>query len=306
MIILMENESVTSRINNIYIFTVLGSIISIVIIYVISRKLSEIMIEPVEETMKKQKQFISDASHELKTPLAVIEANVDVLASQMGDSKWMQYIQSEISSMDKLINNLLFLAKTDNMDKVAIRENFDISEEVNLVSSMFESMTYEKEINVKYNIQDNIGFNGNKDDIKQVVSVLIDNAIMHTKPKGTINIELAKEKNNIIIQVKNKKQKALELMKSVGLKEEQANRRILKLSGGEQQRIAIARSLAYNPKMIIADEPTGNLDKDTENEILKIFRKPADEENKCVIIVTHSKNICDSADTVYELGKNTK
>lgn len=306
MIILMENESVTSRINNIYIFTVLGSIISIVIIYVISRKLSEIMIEPVEETMKKQKQFISDASHELKTPLAVIEANVDVLASQMGDSKWMQYIQSEISSMDKLINNLLFLAKTDNMDKVAIRENFDISEEVNLVSSMFESMTYEKEINVKYNIQDNIGFNGNKDDIKQVVSVLIDNAIMHTKPKGTINIELAKEKNNIIIQVKNKKQKALELMKSVGLKEEQANRRILKLSGGEQQRIAIARSLAYNPKMIIADEPTGNLDKDTENEILKIFRKLADEENKCVIIVTHSKNICDSADTVYELGKNTK
>ena len=306
MIILMENESVTSRINNIYIFTVLGSIISIVIIYVISRKLSEIMIEPVEETMKKQKQFISDASHELKTPLAVIEANVDVLASQMGDSKWMQYIQSEISSMDKLINNLLFLAKTDNMDKVARRENFDITEEVKLGSSMFESMTYEKEINVKYNIQDNIGFNGNKDDIKQVVSVLIDNAIMHTKPKGTINIELAKEKNNIIIQVKNKKQKALELMKSVGLKEEQANRRILKLSGGEQQRIAIARSLAYNPKMIIADEPTGNLDKDTENEILKIFRKLADEENKCVIIVTHSKNICDSADTVYELGKNTK
>lgn len=67
-------------------------------------------------------------------------------------------------------------------------------------------------------------------------------------------------------------------MKSVGLSEEQANRKILKLSGGEQQRIAIARSLAYNPKIIIADEPTGNLDKDTEDEILKIFKHLAKEE----------------------------
>ena len=104
-------------------------------------------------------------------------------------------------------------------------------------------------------------------------------------------------------KVKNKKEKAIELMESVGLKKEYANRKILKLSGGEQQRIAIARSLSYNPKIIIADEPTGNLDKDTENEILKIFKRLAEEENKCIIIVTHSKNICDNADIVYELVK---
>ena len=73
----------------------------------------------------------------------------------------------------------------------------------------------------------------------------------------------------------------------------------VKLSGGEQQRIAIARSLSYNPKIIIADEPTGNLDKDTENEILKIFKRLAKEENKCVIIVTHSQNVCDEVD-VFE------
>ena len=105
------------------------------------------------------------------------------------------------------------------------------------------------------------------------------------------------------VKVKNKKEKALELMKSVGLSEEHAKRKILKLSGGEQQRIAIARSLAYNPKIIIADEPTGNLDKDTENEILKIFKHLAKDENKCVIIVTHSQNVCDSVDVVYELEK---
>lgn len=108
------------------------------------------------------------------------------------------------------------------------------------------------------------------------------------------------------VKVKNKKEKALELMKRVGLKEEQANRKILKLSGGEQQRIAIARSLSYDSKIIIADEPTGNLDKDTENEILKIFRNLAQNENKCVIIVTHSKNICDNADVVYDLNKRGK
>ena len=105
------------------------------------------------------------------------------------------------------------------------------------------------------------------------------------------------------VKVKNKKQKALELMKSVGLSEEHAKRRILKLSGGEQQRIAIARSLSYNPKIIIADEPTGNLDKETEGEILKIFKHLAKDENKCIIIVTHSQTVCDEVDYIYELKK---
>ena len=105
------------------------------------------------------------------------------------------------------------------------------------------------------------------------------------------------------VKVKNKKEKALELMKSVGLSEEHANRKILKLSGGEQQRIAIARSLSYNPKIIIADEPIGNLDKETENEILKIFENLAKKGNKCIIIVTHSQNVCDKVDVVYELKK---
>ena len=102
----------------------------------------------------------------------------------------------------------------------------------------------------------------------------------------------------------NKKEKAIEVMKSVGLKESYANRRVLKLSGGEQQRVAIARSLSYNPKMIIADEPTGNLDKQTESEILDIFKRLAHEENKCIIIVTHSSNVCDVADKVYDLKKS--
>ena len=104
----------------------------------------------------------------------------------------------------------------------------------------------------------------------------------------------------------NKEELAKELMESVGLDRNLANRRVLKLSGGEQQRIAIARSLSYNPKIIIADEPTGNLDKETEDEILKIFKNLAKNENKCIIIVTHSKNVVDNVDIVYNLGNDKK
>jgi len=104
-------------------------------------------------------------------------------------------------------------------------------------------------------------------------------------------------------KITNKKEKAIELMESVGLKSNYAERRVLRLSGGEQQRVAIARSLSYNPKMIVADEPTGNLDKQTESEILNIFKKLAHEEGKCVIIVTHSSNVCDIVDEVYDLKK---
>lgn len=105
------------------------------------------------------------------------------------------------------------------------------------------------------------------------------------------------------MKIANKKEEAIRLMKSVGLKETYANRKVLRLSGGEQQRVAIARSLSYNPKMIVADEPTGNLDKQTEEEILEIFKDLAHKEGKCVIIVTHSSNVCKMVDQVYELKK---
>lgn len=113
----------------------------------------------------------------------------------------------------------------------------------------------------------------------------------------TLAMDISKEK------ITNPKEKALELMQKVGLDASYANRKILKLSGGEQQRIAIARSLAYDAKMIVADEPTGNLDKDTENDIIKILKNLAQKDNKCIIIVTHSENVCKQADVVYELKK---
>ena len=103
-------------------------------------------------------------------------------------------------------------------------------------------------------------------------------------------------------KIKNKKQRALELLDSVGLDEDEANRRVLKLSGGQQQRVAIARALSYDPDIILADEPTGNLDRDTQKEIMDIFRELANQ-GKCVILVSHSHDVADMCDERYELTK---
>ena len=98
-----------------------------------------------------------------------------------------------------------------------------------------------------------------------------------------------------------KKQYAMDLLKKVALDEQEANRRILKLSGGQQQRVAIARALSYDPKIILADEPTGNLDQETQKEIMDIFLDLAHKENRCVIIVTHSPQAAKAADALYRL-----
>jgi putative ABC transport system ATP-binding protein len=92
------------------------------------------------------------------------------------------------------------------------------------------------------------------------------------------------------------------LLERVGISREQANRTVLKLSGGEQQRVGIARALSHDPAIIIADEPTGNLDRDTEDDILAILSGLAHDDNKCVIIVTHSKKVAAVADVVYRIS----
>ena len=103
-------------------------------------------------------------------------------------------------------------------------------------------------------------------------------------------------------KIKNKKKRALELLESVGLDDDEATRRVLKLSGGQQQRVAIARALSYDPDIILADEPTGNLDRDTQKEIMEIFRELADN-GKCVILVSHSPDVAEMCDEKYELTK---
>lgn len=103
-------------------------------------------------------------------------------------------------------------------------------------------------------------------------------------------------------KIPDKRKLAADLLRKVEIYDEDIDRRVLQLSGGQQQRVAIARALSYNPNIILADEPTGNLDLETQNEIMKIFRSLAND-GKCVIIVTHSPDVAREADVVYELSK---
>ena len=96
-------------------------------------------------------------------------------------------------------------------------------------------------------------------------------------------------------------------MIELGLDEKQIKRNVMKLSGGQQQRVAIARALVSEAPIILADEPTGSLDRATAGEIIEMLKKLAKERNKCVIVVTHSKEVADAADVILELsGKKLK
>ncbi|SDZ51882.1 putative ABC transport system ATP-binding protein [Evansella caseinilytica] len=124
---------------------------------------------------------------------------------------------------------------------------------------------------------------------------LITNATALENIVLSMNISGVKEKNKQAI--------AYTLLEKVGIDRETADRKVLKLSGGEQQRVGIARALAHNPDIIIADEPTANLDTDTQNAILGILTELAHKENKCVIIVTHSKEVSSAADEIWGIQK---
>lgn len=101
----------------------------------------------------------------------------------------------------------------------------------------------------------------------------------------------------------NQKEVAYNLLDYIGITKGKADRLVNQLSGGEQQRVAIARALSTNVDIILADEPTGNLDEEMEQEIVNIFKRLADEHNKCVIVVTHSNEIASQSDKTYYLKK---
>ena len=128
------------------------------------------------------------------------------------------------------------------------------------------------------------------------------NLLPHLNAVENVELSMRASGKNIA----DKRKRAIDLLQKVDLDDVLAKRRILKLSGGEQQRVAIARALSYDPDILLADEPTGNLDLTTQEDVMEIFSRLAHEENKCVIIVTHSPEVAASVDEVYELASLRK
>ena len=199
---LIESEDTINRLKTTIIVSIVIGILGLIIVYIIAKRISKTIVKPVEDSFEKQKQFVSDASHELKTPLAVIEANADVLQDKVGENKWITYIQKEVQSMNKLVNDLLVLARMENTN-TELNQKFDLSKEVQMAVSSFESMIYEKKIELETNISEGIEFNGDKEDIKHIISIILDNAIKHTEENGKIIVNTLKEKSDIKIEIKN-------------------------------------------------------------------------------------------------------
>ena len=202
-LIIIDNTQTNAMLLKTLETSILIFIVLEVVIIFISVKLTSWIIKPVIETFNKQKQFIEDASHELKTPLSVIMACSEALENESEEKKWLSNIKSESERMNKLISNLLDMAKSENQNN----EQFAIEDFSKLIEKSvltFESLIYEKNINLEYDIEENINTKCDGDQIKQLVGILIDNAIKHSSIKGKIKVKLKKEKGNIVLTVTNK------------------------------------------------------------------------------------------------------
>lgn len=203
-IIIIYNLNTKSRLISLLQITLIIAAMVEIVIILVSIKLTNWVTAPVFSTFNKQKQFIEDAAHELKTPLAVIMANAENLEMDSKNDKWIYNIKSESERMNNLIVKLLGLAKLENK-KEEVYSEINLSKTVEMSILTFESLIFERNIDFEYNIQENINFQCNADDIKELISILIDNAIEHSfETDGKILVELYKEKNNIILEVKNK------------------------------------------------------------------------------------------------------
>jgi len=202
-IILIDNSESNTKLCASLKVSILIGLLGEVIIFVISELLSKWIIKPVEESFNKQKQFIADASHELKTPLSVIMASSEALEKD-NDKKWLNNIQSESERMSKLIKDLLDLAKLDNEKVRKEYELINLSKLTEKSILTLESLMYEKHIKLDYKIADDIYLKCNSDEIKQLMAILLDNAIKHSEDQGKIIVNLTKSKDIITLEIKNK------------------------------------------------------------------------------------------------------
>lgn len=181
--------------------------LTVAVLYIFVTFLSLRIMQPLANAFDKQKQFVSDASHELKTPLTIIKANLDVLKSSEQDpsnEKWLNSIQDQTTRMNTLVVDMLSLAKMQETDYGKGKNTqFSLSDTVNSCVMSFEAIAYDKGKKYSYDIAPEIEYLGNPDEIKQLTSILTDNAIKHSDAEGNIEICLARVNKDVVFSISN-------------------------------------------------------------------------------------------------------
>lgn len=170
-----------------------------IVIFVCANRL----IRPFFENMEKQKRFVTDAGHELKTPLAIINANVEVLELMNGSNEWLVSIKNQVARMDQLVKNMLQLAKMEENSFVPVYAEFDLSKAFSETAEPFKIMAQQKNRLLKVSVPEGVRFVGDENAIKNLISIFIDNAIKYSDENGTIEAALVRNGKEIIIEVAN-------------------------------------------------------------------------------------------------------
>lgn len=180
--------------------SVFVSVITISVLAVLVYWLSRSALRPVADSIEKQKQFITDASHELKTPLTIISANAEVLEMCQGENEWTTSIKNQTARLTHLVKNLVELTKLNEIHDDKHHCNFNISTAVLETASNFEISAEVAKKNFSYSAADNLHYCGNEAEIRQLITILCDNAIKYTDECGHIKLSLYKSGKNIIIE----------------------------------------------------------------------------------------------------------
>lgn len=201
LVVFMDNTVVNESAVTLFRYTLIFGGVALVLFFFLSVFLARKIVAPLEESYQKQKQFISDAGHELKTPVSVVNANAELLSRELGDNQWLQNIQYENQRMGLLVGQLLDLARTENVTPQM--EYIDFSRLVAGEMLPFESVAFEKGLVLNSNITNGIAVEGNSTQLKQLVSILLDNAIRHSTG-GEVRLTLTKDHGIAEISVINK------------------------------------------------------------------------------------------------------
>lgn len=200
---LIDNGVAISNARRTLLLAVASGMGAWILLFVLAFMLVDRMTKPVTQAFEKQKQFVADAGHELKTPIAVISANVNVLEGETGENKWLSYIKTEAERMNGLVKNLMLLAQMEDSSKTVTHTEFDMSKAVMRAGLPFESLAFEKGTVIRFDVQPDIKLNGNEEQIEQLAAILLSNAVKYGNEKGIISLSLTRERKKITLSVYN-------------------------------------------------------------------------------------------------------